>query len=283
MHLPVATLTEDEATVLFGLGVILLIVAYNAYSAYLEHQKKLHGLPPSPPGGLRIQFTRSRPSGGAEPACGACGYSVRGLSTMICPECGSDLREVGIVPPAKSPAKDRKPVQGAASTSRTVTILLTDMKDYTARAQESSRDDGVALLRRHRDIVQPIVQQRAGRIVKSTGDGLIAVFDSATDSLLAGMQIQRAVALNNEQSFTEQTKFLLRIAVSTGEVTLTDDDVLGQPVNLASRVQQFAQPGEVCFTESTYHAMNRKEVTAQAMEPVEVKGIAGKVNLYRCA
>ena len=160
--------------------------------------------------------------------------------------------------------------------------MLTDMKDYTARSQESSREDVVTLLRRHRDIVQPLVQRRAGRIVKSTGDGLIAVFDSATDALLAGIDVQAAIAVNNAQSFTEQNKFQLRIAVSTGEVAFVDDDVFGQPVNLASRVQQLAQTGDVCFTDSTFHAINRKEINAEPMGAAEVKGVPGPINLYRC-
>jgi class 3 adenylate cyclase len=261
-------LTAMEPTLLLvflGVFAIAAIILFGAFSVYVVTK---HGKGRRP---------------GSDPACGKCGYAVRGLTTFVCPECGADLREVGIIPPA--PTKSAKSAQAAppiTSATRTVTIMLTDMKDYTSRAENSSRDDALALLRRHRDIVQPIVQRRAGRIIKSTGDGLIAAFDSATDALLAGIDVQAAIALNNSQSFTEQNKFQLRIAVSTGEVAFVEDDVFGQPVNLASRVQQLAQPGDVCFTDATFHAMNRKEINAESLGPVEVKGVVGTVNLYRC-
>jgi len=225
--------------------------------------------------------SRQRP--GAEPKCGQCGYFVTALTTMICPECGSDLRAVGIVAPMTSRGVKEMAAPGqSASPTRTVTVLLTDIKDFTLRTQDSSRDSTLTLLRRHRDIVQPIVQRRSGRVIKSTGDGLIASFDSATDALLAAMEVQGAVELNNQQAFTEQDKFQLRIAVSTGEVAFVPDDLFGQPVNLASRVQQLAQPGDVLFTDATFHAMNRREIDCQSLGSVEVKGMAEKISLYRC-
>jgi len=220
---------------------------------------------------------------GQEPRCGQCGFSVTGLTTLTCPECGADLRAVGIIPPANSrTVKNATPSSPPVASTRTVTVLLTDIKDYTARAHDSSRQGALTLLRRHRDIVQPIVHRRAGRIVKSTGDGLIASFDSATDALLAGMEVQAAVESNNAQAFNDQDKFQLRIAVSTGEVAFVQDDLFGQPVNLASRVQQLAEPGDVLFTDATFHAMNRREIRSDALGPVEVKGIAQKIQLHRC-
>jgi len=234
---------------------------------------------------VAVRFLRRDPGRklGSEPTCGGCGYVVTGLTTFVCPECGSDLRQVGINRPATPRALKSAPAPSpSAPTNRTATILLTDMKDYTSRAEGSSRDAMLALLRRHRDIVQPIVQRRAGRVIKSTGDGLIASFDSATDALLAAIDVQDAVARNNAESFSDENKFHLRIAVSTGEVSFMDNDVLGQPVNLASRVQQLAPPGDVYFTDATFHAMNRTEIKFEPLGPVEIKGLAEKINLYRC-
>jgi class 3 adenylate cyclase len=195
--------------------------------------------------------------------CVKCGYDLRAQSGGDrCPECGSAL-----------------PMRRGAT--KTATILLTDIKDYTSRADDSSRDDALTLLRRQRDIVQPIVQRGAGRVIKSTGDGLIASFDSATDAVLAAAEIQTAVEANNRNAFRDADRLLLRIAVSTGEVAFLDNDVLGQPVNLASRVQQLAEPGEVYFTDSTFHAMNRKEIACDSLGLIAVKGFSEKINLYR--
>jgi class 3 adenylate cyclase len=214
--------------------------------------------------------------------CGRCGYSVTGLTTFSCPECGADLRDVGIIPAAKRrTTPDALTPAPGASVTKTVTIMLTDMKGYAARAAESSREDAITLLRRQRDMVQPLVQRRGGRIVKTTGDGLITVFESATDALLAAAEIQTAIQTHNRQSFKDDDQFQLRIAVSTGEVALLDNDAFGDPVNLASRVQQLAQPGEVYFTESTYHAMNHREINCDQLPAVEVKGFTNQIKLYR--
>jgi class 3 adenylate cyclase len=219
---------------------------------------------------------------GPESACGRCGYSVRELTTMICPECGCDLRVVGITPAARSLQTDEiVQLDPARLPTKTATILLTDIKDYTARAAKSSRDDVLHLLRRHRDTIQPVVNRHSGRIIKSTGDGVIAAFDSATEAVLAAGEIQGAIESNNRGAFTERDKILLRIGISTGEVAFFDDDVLGHPVNIASRVQQLAQPGQVCFTDSTFHAMSREEIACEDLGPVEVKGLEEKIRLYR--
>ena len=219
---------------------------------------------------------------GPDSVCGRCGYSVRDLTTMTCPECGADLREVGIIPPDKpGRSKVEKPIKSEPAT-RAVTVLLTDMRDYTARFAQSSRDDAMALLRRHRDVVQPIVLRHGGQIVKSTGDGLIAVLDSPTEALLAALEIQKSIALLNEQAFSDKDKFQLRIGVATGEVAFVDGDVYGHPVNLASRLQSLGAPGDVYFSESTFHLINRSEIQFEPLGPTEIKGLAEHVNVYRC-
>ena len=225
---------------------------------------------------LRRKPTERKPA--ADPTCGKCGYIVKGLTTFTCPECGSDLREVGIISAAAPPRSSG--MNPSAPVTKTLTVMLTDMKDYTAHVADLPRDRMIALVQQHRGLVQPIVRHRSGRIIKSTGDGLIVVFDSATDALLAAIEIQ-AAAQSEESSFSERQRLPLRIAVSTGEVTLADGDVFGHPVNLASRVQQLASPGDVYFTDSTYHAMNRAEIGFDAMGAAAVKGLADKVNLYR--
>jgi len=305
-------------------------------------------------------------SGDGEPRCGACGYSVRGLTALCCPECGADLRGVGIV--RRDPAGlwwtliswsifigafwalavgavignfhlmtgqqmprdyawvptsvcaayfvawligvmvilrfQRRPLAwnpqhgsggggsvpsgpAAASTatvasggaagpaSRVLTIMFIDMADYTASVGGASRDGVIAIVRRVRELVKPAVALRHGRIVKTMGDGFLVTFESATDALLAGRAIQRAAAAANGGGIG------LRIGVTTGEVAIEADDVYGEPVNLASRIQQLAKPGDVCFSESTWHAMTRSEVRHEEAGRFEVKGVERPVLVYR--
>jgi adenylate cyclase len=168
-----------------------------------------------------------------------------------------------------------------APTVRTLSVMFSDVKDYTARAARESRLGILDLVRRHRDLAAPIVKRRGGRIVKSLGDGLLITFESATDAVLAGLEIQAAAASHSKSAFAERDKLELRIAVSTGEVAQEHGDVFGETVNLASRAQQHAAPGEVVFTEVTWATINRREVPAADAGTFELKGIDGPVRLYR--
>jgi uncharacterized protein (TIGR03382 family) len=168
------------------------------------------------------------------------------------------------------------------ATARTLSVMFSDVKDYTARAARESRLGVLDLVRRHRDLARPIVKRRGGRVVKSLGDGLLITFESATDAVLAGLEIQAAAAAHSRDAFADRDKLELRIAVSTGEVAVDGGgDVFGDAVNLASRAQQQASPGEVLFTEATWATINRREVRGADAGMFELKGVAEPVRLYR--
>lgn len=183
----------------------------------------------------------------------------------------------------RTPVSTNRHDRLSPATIRTLSVMFSDVKDYTARTAQESRIGVLDLVRRHRDLVQPIIKQRGGRIVKSLGDGLLITFESATDAVLAGLQIQAAAAAHNQSAFADRDKIELRIAVSTGEVVTegSDGDVLGEAVNLASRAQQQAAPGEVLFTEAACATINRREVQFEDVGTFELKGIAHPVHLYR--
>lgn len=168
----------------------------------------------------------------------------------------------------------------AARKSKTLTVLFTDLKDYTAHAASTSRDGLLALLKTNRELVERAIRRHGGTIIKTIGDAYLATFESATDGVLAGVDIQKAAAKHNQDAPSGQ-RMELRIALCTGEVTLLDGDVFGTPVNMASRVQALAQPGEVCFTESTRHAINAPEIPHEAAGKHELKGLPGEVQIYR--
>jgi class 3 adenylate cyclase len=173
------------------------------------------------------------------------------------------------------------PARPGPQRSRTLTILFTDLKDYTARAATTSRQGLMALLATNRRVVETAVAGHGGTIVKTIGDAYLVTFESATNAVLAGLDIQRAAAAANDGA-PDADRLELRVGVCTGEVTLADDrDVYGTAVNVASRVQSLADVGEVLFTESTWHAINRPEIAYDDLGPRELKGIATPVRVYR--
>jgi class 3 adenylate cyclase/predicted RNA-binding Zn-ribbon protein involved in translation (DUF1610 family) len=189
-------------------------------------------------------------------------------------------RRLPVVVPVEPEPPPKPPSRGEA-TARTLTVMFSDIQNYTASTASAERMAVLELVRRHRDSVAPIAKRRGGRIVKSLGDGLLLTFDSATDAIRAGLEIQATVEEMSRMAFRKQERLALRIGIATGEVVIADGDVLGEPVNLASRIQQLAAAGEVLFAESTWGMINRHEVVFEEMGAHELKGVPGPVRLFR--
>jgi len=164
--------------------------------------------------------------------------------------------------------------------SRVLTILLTDIRNFTDRTSRSSRSDVVGLIEKNKRLVLPSLQKRGGRLVKTIGDAFLVVFNSPTDAVLAGVEAQRELARYN-QSLPDEDKIEIRIAINIGEVNLVDNDIYGEPVNITSRIEGVAQAGEVYFTEAVYLAMNKTEVPSSEVGYLQLKGVPEKIRVYK--
>lgn len=166
------------------------------------------------------------------------------------------------------------------ATTRNLAVLLTDIKGFTDRASHISRSELVQLIDKHRELVLPILEGRGGRLIKTIGDAFLMVFDSPTDGVLAGVAVQEALRAYNDGK-DEARRIDVRIAINAGEVTLTDGDIYGEPVNITSRIEGIAEAGEVYFTEAVYLAMNKSEVPSAEVGLLQLKGIPEKVRVYK--
>lgn len=164
--------------------------------------------------------------------------------------------------------------------TRHLTILFTDIKGFTDKTSQRSRSEIQELLDKHREIVLPVLEARGGKLVKTIGDAFLMVFESPTEAVLAGVDVQEALARHNAES-QEDDRIEVRIAINAGEVNLAENDVFGEPVNIASRIEGVAQAGEVFFTEAVYLAMNKTEVPSSEVGLLQLKGIPEKVRVYK--
>lgn len=161
-----------------------------------------------------------------------------------------------------------------------LTIMFTDVVDYTRRTSGQSRTEISALLKHCNRLLLPIIHRFGGWQVKNLGDALLVAFHSPTDALRCGMAQQDAVADSNRYLPAEQ-HLHIRVAVTVGEVLLQDNDVFGEAVNLAARLEQVTPPDAIYFTEAVYLAMNRAEVTSQFVGTEQFKGIPEPVRIYQ--
>jgi class 3 adenylate cyclase len=165
--------------------------------------------------------------------------------------------------------------------TRNLAVMFTDIKGFTSKTAGFSRAQTQELLTRHRDLVLPVILKFSGRLVKTIGDAFMAAFNSPTDAVLCGVEVQavlRAYNADKEQS----GKIEIRIAINSGEVAIHDDgDIYGDAVNIASRLESITEAGEVFFTEAVYLAMNKKEVPSSEIGYRQFKGVAEKIKVYR--
>lgn len=153
-------------------------------------------------------------------------------------------------------------------------VLFTDIVDSTAMAARLGPSQWAALLESHRQDVQLMVDRFHGRLVKSTGDGFLAIFDGSERSIRAAAAIVAGAKLRDVD---------VRAGVHTGEVGVTTDDLHGMAVHIAARVAALAGPGEVLISETTYELVAGTGLGFEDAGLHELKGVPGERRLFRVA
>jgi class 3 adenylate cyclase len=176
------------------------------------------------------------------------------------------------------------PTQGrrvrAVVITKNLAILFTDIKGFTERTSRQTLEQNQKLLATHDGLLAPLFRAFGGKVVKSIGDAFLVTFESPTNAVLAGVAIQDRLWAHN-RSVPADEQLHVRVAINVGEVRVEAGDVFGEPVNIAARVEGVAEAGEVSFTEAVHLSMNKAEVPAEEVGDFELKGIPGKIKVYR--
>ncbi len=156
-------------------------------------------------------------------------------------------------------------------------VLFTDIVGYTKMSQQLSSIEISSLIKEYEGILIPILTKHNGELVKRIGDGHLFVFHRALDAVLGAIRLQKAIKRFN--SFREERlRVQIRIGIHGGEVIMRGNDVLGNTVNLASRLEESAEPGSIYVSNDVYeevkdyiHAKEIGELTFKGIEyPVKV-------------
>lgn len=164
--------------------------------------------------------------------------------------------------------------------NKVLSVMFTDMKGFTESSGSRSRQEVIDLVKQHDALLRPVFHRFDGQIVKTIGDAFLVVYESPTNAVLAGLMVQATLREYNKTAAPEQ-RIEVRVAINAGEVQLSDDDVFGEPVNIASRINAITEPGEVYFTHAVYLSMNRTEVPSSEVGERILKGILEPVKVYR--
>lgn len=166
--------------------------------------------------------------------------------------------------------------------SRTLTIMLSDMVEFTSKTSRMSREGMMEMLRGHDELLRPVIRHHGGRVVKTIGDAFMSVFESPTDAVLCAIRSQFVLQSYNKDR-PEDKQIHVRIALNAGEVQLTEDgDVFGEAVNIVARVEGVTPADEIFFTEPVYLSMNRNEIPATLnVKLFNFKGVKEEVTVYK--
>src|SRR6185436_13981258 len=122
-----------------------------------------------------------------------------------------------------------------------VTILFSDIKGSTTYFEKKGDLQGLAMVHHHNSLLIPVIEDCTGRVVKTIGDAIMARFDDPVAAIQAAVGMQRALETDRTGKPTEE-QIHIRIGLHTGLGYIKDDDVYGDVVNVASRVQHQAKP-----------------------------------------
>ena len=140
----------------------------------------------------------------------------------------------------------------------------------------------LAALKSHRrELVDPKIAEHNGRIVKTTGDGMLVEFASVLDAVRCCVEFQRAMADRNSETPADR-QMLFRVGINLGDIIIDEDDIHGDGVNVAARLEALAKPGGICVSRTVRNQVRDKmDITFEDMGEVEVKNIARPVKVFR--
>ncbi|MEK6780777.1 MAG: tetratricopeptide repeat protein [Bacteroidota bacterium] len=160
-----------------------------------------------------------------------------------------------------------------SSSRQLAAIMFTDIVGYTALMGNDEKH-AFTLLNKNRQLQKPIIGEFDGRWIKEIGDGTMASFNTVSDAVNAAIKIQEACNAAND--------FQLRIGIHQGEVVFENDDVFGDSVNIAARVQAAAAPGCIFITETVHHNIsNKSEIKSQFVKEEKLKNVSQPVRMYQ--
>jgi TolB-like protein/class 3 adenylate cyclase/tetratricopeptide (TPR) repeat protein len=172
-------------------------------------------------------------------------------------------------------------VTGERVERRLAAVLAADVAGYS-RLMGADEEGTLARLKAVRKtLVDPTIASNRGRIVKTTGDGILVEFASAVDAARSAVAVQRAIAEQNAD-MPQDARIEFRIGIHVGDIIIDDNDIFGDGVNIAARLEGIAEPGGVCMSDDAYRQVRGKvEIACDDMGQQSLKNIAEPMRAWR--
>ena len=164
---------------------------------------------------------------------------------------------------------------------RLAAILAADMVGYSRLMEADERGTLARQKAQRAELIDPGIARHHGRLVKTTGDGLLVEFASVVDAVECAVAIQRAMAAREAEMPTDR-RIQYRIGINLGDIVIDGDDIFGDGVNIAARLEGLSEPGGICISGDVYRQVESKlDIRYQDLGERQVKNIAKPLRIYR--
>jgi class 3 adenylate cyclase len=160
-------------------------------------------------------------------------------------------------------------------------IMFTDMVGYSALVQKNEAL-ALKLLEEHRQLLRPLFHKHEGKEIKTIGDAFLVEFASTLEAIRCAAEIQQTLKDYNASSSGQSFKIQIRVGLHMGDVVYRENDVFGDGVNIASRIEPLAKPGGICLSQQVYDQVHNKFAGKFIkLGAVDLKNIQAPLNVYR--
>jgi class 3 adenylate cyclase len=166
---------------------------------------------------------------------------------------------------------------------RLAAILAADVVGYSRLVDTDEIGTLNALKAHRRELVDPAIAAHHGRIVKTTGDGMLVEYASVVDAVGCAIAVQRAMVTRNAE-IPEDSRIVFRIGINVGDIIIDGDDILGDGVNIAARLEGLCEPGGICISRTANEQIRGKLSLAFAdLGEQTVKNISRSIGVFGLA
>jgi adenylate cyclase len=163
---------------------------------------------------------------------------------------------------------------------RLAAILAADVAGYS-RLMGMDEEGTLVQLKGHQQaLVDPKIEEHRGRIVKTTGDGMLVEFASVVDAVRCAVEVQRGMSERNARVSVDK-RIEFRVGINLGDIIIDNDDIFGDGVNIAARLEGIAEPGGICISrQARDHLLEKISFTCEKLGLRTLKNIAKPVEVY---
>src|SRR5580658_7900643 len=174
-------------------------------------------------------------------------------------------------------------VEGQSVQRRLAAILAADVAGYSRLMETDELGTLTALKSHRRELIDPVIAAHRGRIVKTTGDGALVEFASVVDAVGCAVAVQRSM-LSRNAPVAEDKRIVFRMGINVGDIIIDGDDIFGDGVNIAARLEALCEPGGICISRAANDQIRDKLSLAFAdLGEQTVKNISRAVGVFGLA